>query len=55
MSWQNSTVAFGRGADVGQDQMLSWRDPHPKPVVQAYLSTGDDSTGHWQMFNLGGM
>ncbi|XP_071104952.1 uncharacterized protein [Haliotis cracherodii] len=51
MSWSDGTVKAGRGGTVGQDEILSYRDPHPHAINYFAAATGWGSPGEW-IFDL---
>ncbi|XP_048242378.1 uncharacterized protein LOC124146843 [Haliotis rufescens] len=50
-NWVDGTVKVGRGATVGQDEILSYTDPNPHAINYFAAATGWGSSGEW-IFDL---
>ena len=54
VSWSLGEIRFGRGAEVGADQVISWLDPDPHPVHALSVATEKVAAGQWEFYQLKG-
>lgn len=57
ISWDNNEVLVGKGASVGYEVFLAWREVNPHPVEGVSIATGQDSGqlgGTWEFTDIPG-